>query len=395
MIIEQLPAILKEALPILQKIKQAGFEAYFVGGCVRDTLLNKPLHDIDLATNAYPQELKQIFTHTVDTGIEHGTVTVVTAKQNYEITTFRTETGYQDYRRPDHVEFVRSLAEDLKRRDFTINALAMDLDGRIIDLFGGVADLKSHRIKAVGQAQERFHEDALRMMRAVRFQAQLGFTIVPSTLKGITENASLLKKIAIERISDEWLRMMCGDNWQLGLQSMLTTKLYKYCPQFTEQDFTKLLQVSLTRLQNASQVWTLLGLVWNLPLNSLNRLLRTWKVSNEVRHLTLMSVRFLRQSKPTDWDLYQTEGATIDNCVQLLQVLQKNVVAQQLQKRYSLLPIHSLQDVKINGQQIMQQLNLTPGPQIGANLRLVQQQIVANKLANEPVAIINYLRAQQ
>lgn len=131
------PQPLKQALPVLQQIEAAGFEAYFVGGCVRDTLLEQPIHDVDLATSAYPEEIKQIFQHTIDTGIEHGTVTVVWQQQNYEITTFRTESGYQDFRRPDQVTFVRSLQDDLKRRDFTINALAVRSTGEIIDLFSG------------------------------------------------------------------------------------------------------------------------------------------------------------------------------------------------------------------------------------------------------------------
>ncbi|MBW4947593.1 CCA tRNA nucleotidyltransferase, partial [Klebsiella pneumoniae] len=139
----------------------------------RDNLLGLPIHDVDIATSAYPAEIKQIFKRTVDTGIQHGTVMILDHGNGYEVTTFRTETGYQDFRRPDSVTFVRSLEEDLKRRDFTINALAMRADGEIIDLFDGIADLKAHKIRAVGVADERFHEDALRMMRAVRFESQL------------------------------------------------------------------------------------------------------------------------------------------------------------------------------------------------------------------------------
>ena len=168
MIIKHLPPIFEPARPVLQKIEDAGFEAYFVGGCVRDTILGDSIHDIDIATSAYPSEIKAIFNRTVDTGIEHGTVMILDHGTGYETTTFRTESGYQDYRRPDKVTFVRSLSEDLKRRDFTINALALKENGEVIDLFNGLDDLKHHLIKAVGDPNERFHEDALRMMRAVR-----------------------------------------------------------------------------------------------------------------------------------------------------------------------------------------------------------------------------------
>ena len=143
MIVENIPDEFKKALPILEKIREAGFEAYFVGGSVRDTLLGLPIHDVDIASSAYPEEIKQIFSKTVDTGVEHGTVMVLDHGTGYEITTFRTESTYQDYRRPDKVEFVRSLEEDLKRRDLTINALAMDDKGKIIDLFDGLKDLKN------------------------------------------------------------------------------------------------------------------------------------------------------------------------------------------------------------------------------------------------------------
>src|SRR5699024_10072464 len=150
MIIKKLPPIFEPARPVLQKIEQAGFEAYFVGGCVRDTILGDPIHDIDIATSAYPSEIKQIFKRTVDTGIEHGTVMILDNGVGYETTTFRTESGYQDFRRPDNVTFVRSLAEDLQRRDFTINALALRENGEVVDLFDGLGDLQRRLIRAVG-----------------------------------------------------------------------------------------------------------------------------------------------------------------------------------------------------------------------------------------------------
>ena len=170
-----IPQEYQKALPILKKIEAAGFEAYFVGGSVRDVLLGQPIHDVDIATSAFPAEIKEIFPRTIDVGIEHGTVLVLDGDEQYEITTFRTESAYQDFRRPDQVEFVRSLEEDLKRRDFTINAFALKEDGEIVDLFDGLVDLENNVLRAVGNPHERFHEDALRMMRGLRFVSQLGF----------------------------------------------------------------------------------------------------------------------------------------------------------------------------------------------------------------------------
>ena len=235
MILTQLPAAFQEAKPIIETIEAAGFEAYFVGGCVRDTILGKPLHDVDIATSAFPAEVKQLFKRTVDTGIEHGTVMILDHGNGYETTTFRTESGYQDFRRPDQVTFVRSLKEDLKRRDFTINALAMTAKGEVIDLFDGLADLKRGVLRAVGVAEERFHEDALRMMRAVRFASQLDFAIEPQTQQAITDNAALLTKIAVERTRVEWEKLLMGQHPDAGLKSLLTTGLYQYMPMMAAQ----------------------------------------------------------------------------------------------------------------------------------------------------------------
>ncbi len=202
--IETLSSEFVAAQPVLQRLEAAGFEAYFVGGAVRDMLLQKPIHDVDIASAAFPEEVKKQFDKTVDTGIQHGTVMVLDHGLGYEITTFRTESTYTDFRRPDTVTFVRSLSEDLQRRDFTINALAMTYDGEIVDLFEGLADLSAGVIRAVGEAEVRFTEDALRMMRALRFSAQLGFQIAPDTRAALQRLAPNLAKIAVERIRVEF-----------------------------------------------------------------------------------------------------------------------------------------------------------------------------------------------
>src|SRR3954463_7544519 len=153
------------AIPIIKQLETSGFQAYFVGGSVRDYLLNRSICDVDIATSATPNEVKEIFSRTVDIGIEHGTVLVLFEDKSYEITTFRTEGEYQDYRRPKEVSFIRNLNDDLKRRDFTMNAIAMDLNGKIIDPYNGAAAIQNKVIETVGSANERFQEDALRIMR--------------------------------------------------------------------------------------------------------------------------------------------------------------------------------------------------------------------------------------
>ncbi len=188
---------------ILAQLNRAGFEAYFVGGCVRDTLLGRPVHDWDITTSATPEEIMQVFPHTVPTGIRHGTVTVVDGGKNYEVTTFRTDGEYLDSRHPQSVQFVRSLREDLSRRDFTVNAMAMDGEGNLTDLFGGQEDLRAKILRPVGDGETRFREDALRMLRAFRFSAQLGFSVEPSAVDAMQKLHPLCKALSVERVRDE------------------------------------------------------------------------------------------------------------------------------------------------------------------------------------------------
>lgn len=188
---------------ILNTLNNAGHEAYAVGGCVRDSLLHRTPGDWDITTSAKPLEVKDLFKVTIDTGLQHGTVTVVLNHENYEITTYRIDGEYMDGRHPESVEFTSSLYEDLRRRDFTINAMAYHPSTGIVDEFGGIDDLDNKIIKAVGEPSERFEEDALRMLRAVRFSAQLGFDIEEKTADAIKEKAGNLRKVSAERIAKE------------------------------------------------------------------------------------------------------------------------------------------------------------------------------------------------
>lgn len=197
---------------IIAKLNKEGYEAYVVGGCVRDSLLGKEPKDWDITTNSLPHDTKALFDKTIDTGLKHGTVTVVINSENYEITTYRIDGEYSDNRRPDKVEFTTSLKDDLSRRDFTINALAYNPTSGIMDYFGGIEDLDNQIIRAVRNADERFKEDALRMLRAIRFSAQLDFQIESKTLKAISENNELINNISPERIREELTKMLVSPN---------------------------------------------------------------------------------------------------------------------------------------------------------------------------------------
>lgn len=192
------------------KLWQAGYEAYPVGGCVRDLLLRRVPGDWDITTSARPEEVIKLFERTVATGVKHGTVTVIQGDEHIEVTAFRTEMGYSDGRHPDSVRFDATLQEDLARRDFTINAMALDRDGSIVDPFGGRADLEQKVIRCVGEAKRRFSEDALRMFRAVRFGAQLGFELENKTLQAICECKCNVKSLAAQRVRVEVEKTLCS-----------------------------------------------------------------------------------------------------------------------------------------------------------------------------------------
>lgn len=201
---------------IIQKFQQNGFEAYAVGGCVRDSLLSKEPDDWDITTNASPEQMKRLFRRTVDTGIQHGTVTVLLGDDAFEVTTYRIDGSYEDGRHPKEVTFTTSLQEDLKRRDFTINAMAYNHKDGLVDCFGGKQDLEKGIIRCVGQARERFTEDALRILRCVRFAAQLGFEIEESTYQAAGELAANLQKISAERIQTEWSKLLVSNQvWRV------------------------------------------------------------------------------------------------------------------------------------------------------------------------------------
>lgn len=215
---------------VLEILRTAGFEAYPVGGCVRDACLSKRPNDWDVCTSALPEEVLAVFPHAHPTGIKHGTVTVVTGGSTVEVTTFRTEGSYSDHRHPDRVEFVKDVEEDLARRDFTINAMALAADGTLIDPFGGEDDLKNGLIRAVGEPVRRFEEDALRILRALRFSARFGFEIEPATREAMLTCAPLTANLAAERIQSEIEKMLLSPKPEICAQLIALGILERFSP---------------------------------------------------------------------------------------------------------------------------------------------------------------------
>lgn len=228
---------------IINKIYENNYEAYIVGGCVRDAILGFEPNDYDITTSASPNTIQEIFKDfkCIETGIEHGTVSVLMEDEIFEITTYRIEGEYKDHRRPDKVDFTDRLEEDLKRRDFTINAMAYNEKKGLIDLFGGKEDLNNKIIKTVGNPYDRFNEDGLRMIRAIRFSSKLNFTIEKETLKAIYDKSFIINNISLERITDEFTKIILSDKPE-NIKYLFETKLLKYLNISNEDDIGKLKQ---------------------------------------------------------------------------------------------------------------------------------------------------------
>lgn len=226
---------------IIDKIHENNFEAYIVGGCVRDAILGIKPNDYDITTNATPKTIKNIFRDfkCIEIGIEHGTISVVIDEEIYEITTYRIEGEYKDHRRPENVDFTNKLEEDLKRRDFTINAMAYNENEGLVDLFGGKRDIENKIIKTVGNPYDRFNEDGLRMIRAIRFSSKLDFQIEKDTLLAIYNNATIIKNISLERITDEFNKVILSNKPE-NIIYLFKTKLLNNLHINSEEDENKI-----------------------------------------------------------------------------------------------------------------------------------------------------------
>ena len=392
--IDNLPEIFVKAMPVLQTLEDAGFEAYFVGGSVRDVLLHRHVHDVDITTSAYPEEVKELFDKSIDTGIKHGTVTVLYGGESYEITTFRTESGYQDFRRPDHVTFVQNLDEDLKRRDFTINALAMDMHGDIVDLFNGIEDLKNHIIRAVGNPEKRFHEDALRMMRAVRFMSQLEFKLEEKTEQAIKDNHELLEKISVERIREEFVKMGLGSFSREAFQIFLDTQLSEDVPDFAgKKDLLQVYpQLKFSPTMETS-LWAVIIILLKVPNEKIGKFMRDWKNSNAMTEKVEQIIKMfdlIADHVPTDYDLFEAGEDIIINTIDVAHILGQPISSEALVDRYLALPIKKSSELAVDGRFLIKR-GMRPGAQLGHTLNKIRELVVAGEIENSEEAIEQYL----
>jgi tRNA nucleotidyltransferase (CCA-adding enzyme) len=394
--------IKEQALQVLRRLEEAGFEAFFVGGCVRDWLLGRTVHDIDICTNAHPSDIMQLFPRHYPTGLQHGTISVREGSEIFEVTTYRTEGKYDDYRRPSEVAFVTDIRQDLARRDFTINAMAMDLKGRIVDPFDGRRDLRDRVIRAVGDADTRFQEDALRLVRAVRFAAGLGFQIEARTYQALGIHAPLLKNIAVERIRDELTKLVDSSFPDEGCRLLDETNLLGSLPRIAEVFHQGKAQAwRLPRLGSFLQKWSLLYYAAGQTDESARQAAAALRMSKRERETITAFVSILHElspawdrPRPIDWGKLLLRYGW-DFCVQVDMLLQAIWCRQNnrestrtLIETYERMPVKSLGELAVTGSELQRALRREPGSWIGRVLQSLYEQTALHGLPNTYQALI-------
>lgn len=373
----------KPSRKVVRQLEEAGYEAVFVGGAVRDQLLGKEASDFDIATSATPEEVKCVFTHTIDVGIAHGTVMVMMDDEPIEVTTYRTESTYTDHRRPDEVNFVRSLQEDLQRRDFTMNAIALTLTGEMIDPFGGVKDLRDRKIRAVGIAADRFHEDALRMIRAIRFSSVLGFDIEECTLQAIGENAASITHISVERIKVEMDKLWKGVEPDKALRMMVETRLAEHMPLFPND--VHLLSAS-TPFSTGEQGWSALMLAGQFTASDLAR---AYKLSNREKvFLSEVQSAFDRRQSGRftidDYYRFTLDVLTATEKVwQAVHPAEPGISVEEMKQMQEELPIRSKDDLKVDGKDLMAWTSQRGGRWVGEWMGKIERTVLHGNCPND------------
>ncbi len=391
-------SLFEQARPILEQIQDNGFEAYYIGGSVRDYVMGRNIHDIDITTSATPDEIESIFSHTIPVGKEHGTINVVFNDENYEVTTFRAEEDYVDHRRPSGVTFVRDLYEDLQRRDFTMNAIAMDTAYKLYDYFDGQQDINNRIIRTVGIAEERFQEDALRMIRCLRFQSQLSFDIAMETFEAMRTQMADIKFLSIERIVIELTKLMRGINVEESFNHLKSLKAFNYMPYFEQLDMN---QINVTEPIDLELLIAIVSVKFDInyslkPLKLSNRQVKDINQYIQIMN-ALPSIITKEQLKMFVYD-YDTN--LIKNVMVAADVLKANdiqghepliVNLQTIDETLHRLPMHNRKDMMVNGGVLMAHLNAKSGPWLKDVLRQIEIAIVTGKVSNEETEILKWV----
>ena len=374
----------KEANLIIRTLKQDGFEAYYVGGCVRDYLMDIKINDIDIATSALPEEINKIFKKVIPVGIDHGTVIVRYNHTSYEVTTFR-----------DNKNTQKNIHNDLSMRDFTVNSLAMDESGQIIDLFNGVTDINNQVIKTVGSPNERFTEDPLRIIRALRFVSQFGFSIEDKTLLTMNNLKSKIAQLSIERITSEMHKFFIGNYLNYGLHYLLITKIYKELPIFKNNK--KLIQFLPNDIKPFNRFSEVISYFHLIDQNiTINQWVKAWKVSNIVKKETINLVSALENYQSKDINvmlLYKLDEELINSFVKVVKLyLQKELNDETILSQKNALVISSRKDLAIDGNDITKLFpHLKQGKWIEDLLKEIEEEVLYKRLTNDKKIIKEWI----
>lgn len=387
----------REARAILKKLQDHGHKAYIVGGAVRDSTLGKATEDVDIATSAAPEEVRSLFTKTIPVGLEHGTVVVRHKHRSYEVTTFRRESDYEDHRRPSSVSFVSSLHEDLGRRDFTMNAMAMSLDGDIIDPYGGREDIKDGIIRTVGKACERFREDPLRMMRAVRFTSQLSFRIGSETLQALKQSANDLQHISVERIRDEFEKLLMGHDTQQAVIILADTGLHACLPGLAgnENGLRKAADFEFGLLPELHERWALVCFI--LREFEPSSWLRKWKLSNHsISTVTniIEALNLMIKDDFTRYSLYKAGLHTSRSAARLYALVrgeEDKRYLNGLEEAFNRLPIKQRGELDLTGNDLIDWFGQKPGPWVSKGLQEAEEAVIAGEVSNEKGTIRTWM----
>lgn len=401
----------EQSAEVIRTLLQHGHEAYWVGGCVRDEYMGRRVSDMDITTSALPEVTCSIFPKVIPTGIKHGTVTVLMGEQAFEVTTYRVESGYEDHRHPTEVSFVREVKEDLRRRDFTMNAMARGIDGTWVDPFDGRADIDKGLIRCVGDARLRFREDALRMVRCIRFASVFGFSIAPHTWRGILSERDTIGWIALERIRSEFEKIIAGPSPLRGLEMFVRSGLHarmKVPFPYTGHDKDTIAAIDKIEPEQSWIRWSLLFLACGITAQEAERLLRSWTFSNRQREaiVKLLKLHESYMHLPGDREAHSkiewirlvlALGAEAAQSWLHMQKVLKETGAgsiswdriQQLEHWQRELQIRSLKDLAITGSELLEALDKPRGPWLGELLGQLLEKTAAGNINNDKESLID------
>ncbi len=401
----------RQVLKIIETLENAGYEAYIVGGCVRDYILKKEPKDWDITTSALPEETKKLFPHTYDTGIQHGTITVVADKTNYEVTTYRIDGDYSDFRHPESVTFTEKIDEDLSRRDFTMNAIAYNETNGFCDPFNGRYDIANKLIKGVGDPDKRFNEDALRMLRGIRFSAQLNFAIEENTYLSIKRNSSLIKNISRERIRDEFTKLLLSPNPEKIIELKNTNLLCEILPVIDDKisEDCKIIRVlkNLSKTKSDDTALFYCAILADLTDKEATSVMKSLKFDTKTIKETATLVKYLKfEIEKNKYEIRKTISQIGVDLFKKLIIMRKatsedETISKQIDNVENLFneilednDCCSLKELKINGN-ILKSLGIKDGCLIGTILKSLLEKVLQEPKLNEENKLIELAKETQ